>query len=516
MSVRTLGVAAALTLALVVPSASQSASGRQAAALATLARAEAVFQGSPRRPTRDATPALRDLAFVMGDLRPAARRRAAALLDRPDDPGGSRGGEVRYRVPSVYFCTAHFCVHYVESTNDAPAPRDDNGNGIPNQVETTASVLESIWSKDVDEWGFRPPKTDLALANHGPDGRFDVYLADIVDQGVLGFCAPERPLNYAYRDVPGYCVLDNDYSPAQIGAPGLAGTRELEITAVHEFFHAIQFGYDAGEDIWFLEGTATWIEDEAYPAVRAAYNRFPYSALRQPQVPVDNASATAPYQYGSWVFWRFLEELLAPRSTRFDPGVIRRVWEWADASPGAPDRYSLEAVEATLAERQMSFRSAFLTFAVANLVPSGFYREGKTWPSAPLTATFTLGSSRTDVKRRRLVLDHLTSRYVAFVPRKGTRARLSLSLDLPPGLSSPAAAAVVFRRSGRQVRTISLSAAGDARVVVPFGSGAVRRVVLVLTNASTRFSCFRFSVFSCNGSPVDDKRPFLYSARLLR
>ena len=506
-------VATATLALLALAGPAQSAPRKASRPIDALRRAEALFHGSPFRPPVDATLELRDLALARDRLSPALRPRADALLQRPDDPA-SAGGDVHYTVPSTTFCTEHFCVHYVTSTTDAPPPRDANGNGVPDWVETTAGVLEFLWQKEVVEYGFRPPPTDFVLPNHGPDGRFDVYLADIVDEGVLGFCAPEPPTNYTGWNVPGYCVLDNDYSPAQIAPPGLGGLLELELTAVHEFFHAIQFGYDYGDDTWLLEGTATWIEDSVYDQVNEPYDRFPYSALRQPQVSLDTASATTPYQYGSWVFWRFLEERLAGPS-HIDPGVIRRVWEFADGSPGAPNLYSIEAVKAVLAERGISFPAAWLDFAVVNFVPKSFYREGKTWPSAPVSRTSELGAG--SASRGAFAVDHLASRYVAFVPsaRAGPRAQLALSVDLPPIVRGSTAAAIVFRRSGGLVtRDISLSSSGSGHTTVPFGRGAVSRVVLVLANASTHYRCGRVEPYSCRGEPLDDDLAYRYTARV--
>jgi hypothetical protein len=507
-----------LTVALVAlafAGSAQAAPGRTEA-IAALEHAESVFDWSPFGwPKPDATMALRDLALMQDRLPPAAKRRAEALFDRPDDPGGSRGGGVRYTVPSTMLCTTHFCVHYVRSTQDAPLLRDPNGNGTPDSVEQTASVLEQIWQAEIVDYGFRPPPSDVDLENHGPDARFDVYLADIVDGGILGFCSPEPPPNYRFWNVPGHCVLDNDYSPAQIGAPGLAGIHELEITAVHEFFHAIQFGYDYADDIWLLEGTATWVEDAVYDAVNEPYRRFPYSALRQPEVPVDNASATSPFQYGSWVFWRFLEELLARPASKKDPSVIRRLWELADGSPSGPDLYSLEAVTALLQERGRAFAPSFLNFAIWNFLPGAFYREGRSWPSAPVARRTVLQPR--GAARGAFVLNHLSSRYVAFTPghRLARGARLSVTANLPPLATGSSAAVIVFRK-GRPptIEPLRLSLTGDARTTVPFGRGVVTRVVLVLTNASNRFACgFPTTVFSCRGRPQDDGARFAYTAR---
>ena len=64
-----------------------------------------------------------------------------------------------------------------------------------------------------------------------------------------------------------YCVVDNDYSPAEF--PGVVnGLPALQVTAAHEFFHAVQFAYNAFQDSWLLESTAAWVEDEAFDRER--------------------------------------------------------------------------------------------------------------------------------------------------------------------------------------------------------------------------------------------------------
>ena len=44
----------------------------------------------------------------------------------------------------------------------------------------------------------------------------------------------------------------------------------------------------------------------------------------------------------------------------------------------------------------------------------------------------------------------------------------------------------------------------------------VRRVEVVLANASTRYTCNRGSQFACHGKPRDDRRAFRITARVLR
>ena len=86
------------------------------------------------------------------------------------------------------------------------------------------------------------------------------------------------------------------------------------MTAAHEFFHAVQFHYDIGEDIWFMEGTATWIEDEAYDDVNDSLRYLPSGPMGQPLVPLDRN--TGFRIYGTWIFWRSWPSTSAGRSPR--------------------------------------------------------------------------------------------------------------------------------------------------------------------------------------------------------
>ena len=64
-----------------------------------------------------------------------------------------------------------------------------------------------------------------------------------------------------------YCVVDNNFTAAQFFQGTYAPLENLQVTAAHEFFHAVQFAYDAVDDQWFMESTATWMEDEIYDDV---------------------------------------------------------------------------------------------------------------------------------------------------------------------------------------------------------------------------------------------------------
>ena len=62
---------------------------------------------------------------------------------------------------------------------------------------------------------------------------------------------------------------------------------------------------------------------------------------------------------------------------------------------------------------------------------------------------------------------------------------------------------------------VTLDAEGDAGITVPFSSGQVSRVVLVVANASTDFRCWTGAGYSCNGRSRADGMPFRYLATLI-
>jgi len=248
--------------------AARAASGERERALQALERAQQLLRGDSgsRRAGAhaDATLVLRDLALQVGALPRDRQRVARAILARPTEGLGS-GYDDGYQVESQARCTANVCVHWVPSTADAPPPRDDNGDRVPDWVQTTSATLEEVWRRVVGGRGYRPPRSDVGSSEPGPDDRLDVYLADLGAQGLYGYCTTDDPeVEVGRWNVSAYCVLDDDFSTAQFAAPPL---HSLRVTAAHELFHAVQFGYDVTEDLWLMEGTATWMEDEVYDGI---------------------------------------------------------------------------------------------------------------------------------------------------------------------------------------------------------------------------------------------------------
>jgi hypothetical protein len=490
-----------------------------------LERARSLFQlgrvrrefGDVARPApRDATLILRDLAFRVRELTGADRKVARAILARPTD-GDVPDWTHAYSTISEFTCGATMCFHWVETTVDAPDLTDTTpANFIPDWVDSVQTAWELSWTREIGDLQYLPPLDDSSTnQTDGPvganRGKLDVYVLDLGRDEVFGYCA-------ALTDeltTPVYCVVDDDYAPWQFG-PSQTPLAFLQVTSAHEFHHASQAAYDFAEDYWFMEGTAANIEEFVYPLVddNVTFLRS-WSPLSRPASPLDRGGF-GDSEYGSWIFWRFLEEKIAGG----DPGILKEIWARADVSP--PDDYSLLAVRHELAQRGLAFRDVFAQFGVANRLRD--YRDARDagYPGAPLTKTYTVRPARPVVHWTRWRIDHLATRSFAFRPGKNVRAGASLWVRARlPKYRARASVIVVKTDGSKATRRLEQNADGYARAHTRFGRGVVKRVELVLSNASTRVASCGSDVhtppfYSCFGRPLDDRRVFQLRARLGR
>jgi hypothetical protein len=485
-------------LAAVAPLGAASAADPDPAPSAVLADARAALTEPGGR---DTTLALTDLRLAYPRLSTAEQAAADALLARPTDGAADPQG-FGYTVPEAApVCGPHVCVHYVPTTSDAPAPADADADGVPDWVQTTLTTMESVLAFHTGTLGYRAPAPD---GSRGGSALFDVYLSQIGDDGLYGFCAPEERVPGQKFVYSGYCVLDQDFTEFPQGA-----LASLEVTAAHEFFHAVQFDYDAAEDRWFMEATATWVEERYADLVDDNRQYLRYGQLRRPKTPLDQFDAFGQSQYGNWLFFELL-------SKTYGIDAVRRVWERADATKGARDDYSIAAVSGFLRSRKKELSSFYARFATVNQQPGRYYEEGAAYRAAPVSRKVRLRTSRprvTDGKR----LDHLTSAAYRLVPAASLpgRLRLRVAVSGPSRATGAAASLLVRDDSGRSsVRTIKLGADGQGAKTLSLEK--VSSVTVVLTNGSTRFDCWQEAVYSCQGEPKDDNLPYAFTASLVR
>lgn len=469
--------------------------GYEPTASETLTTAKRVMAGNARPGDPSATLVLRDLWMKKSELRGGERRQARALLARPtdgfSDPQGF--GYDQQEAPPV--CNTRLCIHYVPTGVDAPPS--------PDWPATNLAVMDSVWTTEVDQLGFRKPVSD---GSKGGSPLFDVYLKDLGGD-LYGFCAGERRVKK--RTASGYCVLDNDFSPAQF--PNATPLDNLAVTAGHEFFHAVQYAYDYAEDPWMMESTATWMEERIATAVNDNRQYLPASQIYSPQIPLDAFSQTSGFQYGNWVFWEYL-------SSRYGLGIVKKAWQQAGTLKGDGDKYSLQAIDRAL-KGKGGFHKNYATYAAGNLAPAVNFPEGAEYAGGRIFGAKVLSKGKRS-KRFGTKINHLASASYAFGPGTGLdgkKWKLALKVSGPARATSPSAVVVVYLLNGkRQVKMVKLNKRGDGSKKVAFDNRKVGAVSVTLVNGSTRYKCNRDTVLACGGKPLDDRARFAVKARVTK
>ncbi|HEX5018442.1 MAG TPA: MXAN_6640 family putative metalloprotease [Actinomycetes bacterium] len=482
-----------------------------------LAVAEAVMSG--QSDALSPTLALRDLALHQSALEGADRSAAEELLARPNEMSGSGDGFAAWGTHeaaasrNMEGCSADpstpICIHWTNVGTHAPKQSDTDDDGVPNWVEVTLAEMEYTWTYETSTLNFREPMTDERGSKDNDGKYFDVYLSNIGSRW-YGYCATDdthNANNYDFKDRSGYCVLDDDYSSQQF--PFHTPRENLQVTAAHEFFHAVQFAYDASEDAWFMEGAAAWIEDEVYDDVNDNRQYLAISQFRHPRRPLDSNQGLGVY--GTWGFFRYL-------SDRFGTDVLLRAWQRADGSDGGPDDYSLVALRRAVQSQGADFDNVLGDFGMALAEPELYITEGDRFPKASVD-TFTLGRKHDSTKWQRYTLDHLS--FAPVVMRPGRRLRdadkVRISVDAPGRVKHPEARVMVVRDNGSfgPLRSVHLNRRGNGAITVDFGNRSVRRMILALGNTSTEFRrCFSHTTrYSCKGGiPLDENQKYWFKA----
>ncbi|OGC89782.1 MAG: hypothetical protein A2W25_02755 [candidate division Zixibacteria bacterium RBG_16_53_22] len=291
------------------------------------------------------------------------------------------------------FASQHFVIHYDTTGADSIYHfRVDNNpaDGVPDYVNRMAEIFEHVWSVEIDSMGYTTPPQDNA---NGGDSRLDIYAVNL-GFGFFGFTVPES-ISVGHTAFS-YIIIENDFaeSPTYVNRPLDA----IGVTAAHEFFHTVQFGYDAfefenwndsdpGNDKpWWLESASTWMEDVVYDNTNDYRGYLPYFYKYMWMglttfSPFGDFKAYHPYASCIWPM--FMAE-------RYDNlAIIREIWERC----GDVEGYNvLPATDDALAVRSSSLDEAFLEFSVWNFHTGPFadtaiyFSEGDSFPPADTTA----------------------------------------------------------------------------------------------------------------------------------
>ncbi len=406
---------------------------RQATEMLNPARRFGARASAATVPSRDLTLVLVRLARALPSLSPAQQRRVRGLLARPtDDPDPDKEAySVAEKLHLSTDCTTHFCVHWIDDASFENAPELTDlapANGLPDYVDEVEVAAEEVHAVENGDLGWRDPKPDGALGGSPGDPKTDIYLSEIGDAGSSLFGYANTDLGQAGSRRHAYLVIDNDFSPTEF--PGTTPLTDLQVTLAHEYNHVLQFAYDTFQDPWFMESTATWMEDRVYGSVND-YLRYLDRWNRRVAIPI---TATNVKNYGSAVWDHWLAE-------RYGASIVRAAW----AESGD---FALHSYDAAIRRAGASdFPLDFARFArdLPEWRTATAFPEGDLYPDVERQ-----GSLRTDGITRHRVLDHTTYRLLRVKP--ATARGLRVEAAGKPGVAT--ALAVVGRIGGQADGTV--------------------------------------------------------------
>ena len=425
--------------------------------------------------------------------------RPTAVRARPtDDPDPNRNGYTEPEARRSPRCSRHFCVHWVAKGVDAPALTDADGDRVPDFVEEVVEVAEHVHEIESEELGWREPKSDGRRG--GRRGKTDIYLSQIGGE-LFGYAAPDRGQTGKGRRLPrrlhGYLVVDNDYSAFEF--PGTKPLQDLQVTIAHEYNHILQLGYDAYQDPWFAEATATWMEDQVYDGIDD-YLRYVRRWVRLWDTPL---TATSIKEYGSAVWNQWLQQ-------RYGAALVRRAWARAiDLRPGGFSARAYDAAIRAAGRSDLAHDFAHFAAAVAEWRTGEGFRESQKFPEMRRQGWLPLDGR--PLTRR---LDHTTFSILRLHARRGRSILVRLRVPRGTAASLALVGRIGSERQGRAVTRLDFSRGGGKLAVRLRDPGRYERITAVLVNADA--SANGFSPLLLDWRYLNDQVPFEIRGELIR
>jgi hypothetical protein len=302
----------------------------------------------------------------------------------------------------------HFKLSYTTTGVNAVPSEDENANGVPDYVEWISSYLETAWTVEITQCGFRCPVDTKG------DGYYNISFASMSGYGIT----PDSDVD---GNEGSRIILHNNYK----GFPAnqdLEGTQKgaAKVSCAHEFRHASQYLYSPemseGE---FVELDATWAEELVFDYVNDSMLHYtvedcgdPFS---MPNLSLDCLPPSGFHFYGKYFWEDFLHQKFDHNSYTSAP-IILAFWQ---SRASNQSENVLNTYDYVLRQFGSSLSEAFTEYTVWNYytgsraIPGFGYDEAGIFgfPEAVLKTTqnsYPVSGSGS--------LDHLACEYIRLNP----------------------------------------------------------------------------------------------------
>lgn len=217
-------------------------------------------------------------------------------------------------------------------------------------VHSMGEIFEHVWNFFIDTLKYDPPPG----LDSQSEKLYNVYIERLPSYyfGVT-YLSDSDPSDFSCES---FIKMRNNYSGSQFN--NITEDENIKVTAVHEFFHSIQFGYNCNEELWLMEATAVWSEDKLYNNINDLYRYLPLWFSN----PQKSLNETSSHMYGSFIFFQYIDEHLGGENT------VRKCWENSRLLADNQFDNSIEAVDNALKLENSSFNEAHARMRISNII----------------------------------------------------------------------------------------------------------------------------------------------------
>ncbi|MGH2710070.1 MAG: hypothetical protein ACRDH9_02565 [Actinomycetota bacterium] len=302
-----------------------------------------------------ATLPLLELHARLDSLAPGPERRSLRAALHPTGPFGTDACDLSNTALPNTIESTHFYIEYSAAAL---------GGGMT--IDDYVAALETSWVKEVDQFGWAAPPS--LTSNPAPSNKYPVRIDPTLGPTIYGFVSSSGThagpvgnnpaTSWNEGDARATCmVLNSNYDPFP-GDPIDA----LQSTAAHEFNHSIQFGIGGLDgrvpDYVFIEGGATWMEDEVFDDSNDNYN-YLWPVFDDDMGEYKDNLPIEPYEY--WITWRGITEPFGTGIVGGGEDVMQRFWELTSKN----QLEDLEALDSSLEAEGTTLPAAYHSYAIA-------------------------------------------------------------------------------------------------------------------------------------------------------
>ena len=302
---------------------------------------------------------------------------------------------------SIASPSGFFRIHY--DTAGISIPSYINNASIETNVQEVVKTLDSTYSFEVDYLGYPVPPPD---GNEGGDNLYDVYIIN-QPSGLYGFTLFETEIEPGSDKYTSYQVIDNNYT-----GYFSEGVNGLQVTAAHEFHHAIQGGnyIFRPSDTYFYEITSTAMEEFVYNDVNDYY-AYMSSYFAHPDRPMPQQNG---YNMAIWNI--YLKE-------RFGFDILKLQWELM------PDFRAITSINNSIINKSSAFPRELNKFGIwtyftnYRTIPGTYFKDAVNFPLIAPTGTIQFTPPSEPVN---MSANPVTNNFIKFVVTSSSDTLVSI------------------------------------------------------------------------------------------